>query len=529
MNGGMPFTRRSALHLVPGRCSMRVACAVFVVLTLFAPATAFAEIPATPVMTIYQFNGPLAVEYYDVDRFLRDGAVSPAGTLAQGTSVIPCLVIRGGKPVMDGRGTPYVGFEVVVDARDATPASSARFTEVSKQRATMTVANHHCRAGAEHVINARLLHALDKPPSFEPPRAESAAAGANTTARSELDAIVRAFHASPQCATVNRELMRRRGALGQAWDAFMVENATRWPSGSLARARQVDYVMRTALYEGHLGRGCSAYGACERNVIVLSIRNRAIERCLSGQGCRSVGDFEGVASAVTQYNIWDEYLTQTLGLTACFLRPDLAGETHYTRLQAMYAQSVDDAERILYGSDSDLQAVFPGTPLSELTRLRHYYHPPAMGKCFPDHPRVEYITAAVAQDGEDFALIANMRIHADERRADGYLFRQTIVDEDAGRDVIRTVDRYPGFVIDGRAVLLERPSRCTPYGVSRSCRFEQIGRHRKTPSWLDSGDPLLLSCRIRARGETCREEAQRETVKVGGTCDIQMQPVAGVP
>ena len=142
--------------------------------------------------------------------------------------------------------------------------------------------------------------------------------------------------------------------------------------------------MRTVLYEGHLGRGCSAYGACERDVIALSIRNRALERCLGGQGCTSRGDFEGVASAVSQYNIWDEYVTQTSGLTSCFLRPDLAGNEHYARLQAMYEQSAGDVERILFGGARDLEELFPLSPLAELTAMRNYYHPPAMGKCFPE-------------------------------------------------------------------------------------------------------------------------------------------------
>lgn len=514
MNGSMPQT---------SRCSLG-----FVVLATLAIARSVDAIPATPVMIVYQFNGPLAVPYYDVDRFLRDGATSPAGTLAQGTSVIPCLVIRDGKPLMDDKGTPYVGFEIVVDARDATPASSPRFTEALHERAAMTVPNHHCPEGTEHVINARAISVLERPPSFEPPRPPSVEANP-VNARSDIDRIVRVFHASPQCAAINHRLLQRREALAGAWDAFIAANTSRWPSPSLARARQLDYVMRTTLYEAHLGRGCTAYGACERDVIVLSIRNRAVERCLGGQGCRSQGDFEGVASSVSQYNIWDEYLTQTSGLAGCFLRPDLASESPYARLQAMYDQSVGDAERILFGSEADLQAIFPGTPLSELTRLRHYYHPPAMGKCFPDQPRVEYISAAVARNGDQFALIAHTRIDAGERRDEGYLFREVLVGEKDNRDTLRAVDRYPGFVIDGRSVLFARPALCTPYGVSRSCRFDSIGRHRKTPSWLESGDAQAFTCRIRTRGESCRDEAHLETVKVGGACDIQMQPVAGVP
>ena len=75
----------------------------------FAATTDAAPIPATPLMTVYQFDGPLQVPYYDVDRFLSNGPSAPAGTVAQGTSVIPCLVIRAGKAVTDGAGTPTSG------------------------------------------------------------------------------------------------------------------------------------------------------------------------------------------------------------------------------------------------------------------------------------------------------------------------------------------------------------------------------------------------------------------------------------
>jgi len=282
------------------------------------------------------------------------------------------------------------------------------------------------------------------------------------------------------------------------------------------------------LYEGHLGRGCNAYGACERNVIALSIRNRALELCLNGQGCRSPGDFEGVSATVSQYNIWDEFLTQTTGLTSCFLRPDLADRPNYARLQRMYEQSSGDVERILYGRSDELPTVFPGNSLDDLTRVRHYYHPPAMGKCFPDHERLEYISGAVARRGEDFALIANTRIAVGERRGSGYLFQQALVEDDGDRDVVTQLDRYPGYVIDGRKVTLQPASRCSPYGTSSSCRFEQVGRYRKTPSWLSAGQPLQLNCRVRARGEDCQGAITVETIQVGGACDKSMQPVAGV-
>lgn len=501
--------------------------ALCAVLLASRAAASSLDIPATPVMTLYQFNGPREVPTYDASRFGPGGPGAPAGTLALGSSVVPCLVLRDGKPLTDVEGTPYVGFEVVVDAARATPESTARFNEVATRRKELRVADHHCPPGTKRVIEVRRLFALPSAPRFDPPRPAAPSAVA-APAGSELDAIVRAFHGSPQCDAANRRLMGRRDALKRAWTEFAAENAGRWSARSLSRARHLDFVMRTAIYEGHLERGCGAYGACERNVIALSIRNRG-QQCQRGQGCGSPGDYEGVASAVSQYNIWDENLTQTSGLTGCFLRPDLAGNERYVRLQAMYEQSVPDVEKILFGHERAVSSVFSGRPPAELARLRHYYHPPAMGKCFPSHPRLEYISGAVASRDGRFALIADTRIEVGAKRGSGYLFRQAFLEAQPRRDVIRVEDRYPGFVIDGRKVQLQPPSRCAPYGTPRGCRFDEIGRYRKIPSWLEAGEPLALTCRIASRGPDCRAEAALETVRVGGVCDVDMQPTAGVP
>lgn len=484
-----------------------------------------ADIPATPVMTLYRFNGPLEVPYYAADAFGRTGTASPAGTLWQGTSVIPCLVVRDSRPLADADGTPYVGFEIVVDARRAEPYDTARFKDAVAGRKALRVANHHCPPDVDRVLDIRRLYVLEKPPSFDPPASAPNEASGGTG----LDGIVRAFHAAPACAEAHARLVGRRAALARAWDAFGRENPGRWSNDELARARNLDYVMRTAIYEGHLDRGCGAYGACERNVIALSIRNRGRDRCTRSQGCRFPGDFEGAASSVSQYNIWDEFLTQVSGLTSCFLRPDLASHPGYVKVRAMYAQNVGDVERILYGSDDDLAAVFPDGGGAPRTAMRHYYHPPAMGKCLPGHPRVEYMSGAVARDGDDFALIAGTRIEVGARRDAGYVFREALVTADPAGDVVEIVDRYPGFVVDGRKVSLAPSSGCRPYGTPSGCRFDRVGRHRKVPGWLDSGRPVALTCRVRSRGEACDREPALETVRVGGACDVEMQPVAGVP
>lgn len=501
-------------------------------LALAASHSALAAIPATPVMTLYQFNGNLEMPYYDVQRFVHSGATNAAGALAQGTTLIPCLVLRDGRPLTDASGTPYVGFDIIADPRTATPADTARVSEAIAQRKALTVDNHHCGAGTEFVISVRKLYAMDKVPFFDPPRPTVASPGSepeqSEAVQGDPDAIVRAFHESPQCAQVNDSLTGRRSSLLSAWGNFEQAQSNQWPRETLAQARHLDLTMRTALFEGHLDRGCNAYGACERNIIALTIRNRANERCFGREGCTAKGDFAGVATKVSQYNIWDEYLTQISGLTSCFLRDDLAAQPYYARLQAMYAQNAGDVQRILFGGDTDLLALFQGTSEADLKRTAHYYHAPAMGKCFPQHDRVEYMSGAVARNGEDFALIVNTRIQAGEKVGNGYRFLTFVLNEEDERDTVQFRDDYPGFTVDSRKVSLSTATGCKPYGIPAGCPVEEVGRYRKTPFWLTAGKPQGLTCTIAQRGESCAGPAQSVTVQVGGMCDTQMRPVSGV-
>lgn len=477
-------------------------------------------------MTVYRFDGPQDVPTYDAASFATRGTSAVAGSLAQGSSVVPCLVLHDGEPLTDASGTPFVGFEVVVDARRATPESTQRFREISARRKELSVRNHHCPPGVDRVIDVKSLAAMDKAPFFDPPRGTSPDAA--PAMRSELDRVVRAFHASPECAGVQSRLVGRRAALDAAWDAFARTQRGRVGGETIERARNLDYVMRTAIYEGHLDRGCSAYGACERAVIALSIRNRG-RVCARGQGCRAPGDFQGVASAVSQYNIWDEVLTQITGLASCFLRPDLARDPKYAKLQAMYDQSRGDVERILYGDEDALVSVFPAGDATELASLKHYYHPPAMGKCFPDEPRIEFMSGAVARRGGDFALIAGTRVEVGERRDAGYEFRDVSLEEKHDRDVLKIADLHPGFLLDARKVTLKPATSCRPWGTPPGCDRGEVGRWRKVPSWLATGRPLELTCRVRARDESCAAEPAPVSVALGGPCDVAMQPVAGVP
>ena len=158
------------------------------------------------------------------------------------------------------------------------------------------MANHHCGPDVRHVIDVRNLYPMEKVPFFDPPRgAPSAAGAAAVPAEQSADAIVRAFHNSRPVRAGERRrspvaAQRSPGGLGRRSKRA---NPGRWPRTILARARQLDFTMRTALFEGHLGRGCNAYGACERNIVALSIRNRALERCFSREGCACPRGFRG--------------------------------------------------------------------------------------------------------------------------------------------------------------------------------------------------------------------------------------------
>ena len=160
--------------------------------------------------------------------------------------------------------------------------------------------------------------------------------------------------------------------------------------------------------------------------------------------------------------------------------------------------------------------------------MRHYYHAPAMGKCFPKHDRVEYMSGAVARKGGDFALIADTRIQVGAKSGEGYSFREFEFDEEPKGDAIRILDNYPGFLVDARKVSLRKASDCPAYGIPAGCRFQSVGRYRKTPSWLKAGKPVEIGCRIKDRGESCRGSGSLTNARVGGTCDLEMRPVAGV-
>jgi hypothetical protein len=120
----------------------------------------------------------------------------------QGTSLIPCLMIRNGEPLTDkDRARPMSASRSWSIRARRLSASTEVFKRAVAERKELQVRNHHCAASVRNVINVRELYALEKAPFFDPPRSGGRSGSAGGA--SELDRLVRAFHDSSECASVN--------------------------------------------------------------------------------------------------------------------------------------------------------------------------------------------------------------------------------------------------------------------------------------------------------------------------------------
>ena len=193
------------------------------------------------------------------------------------------------------------------------------------------------------------------------------------------------------------------------------------------------------------------------------------------QGCRFPGDFQGAASSVTQYNIWDEYLTQISGLTSCFLRPDLAEDATTTpRSRPCTRRTSGTWSAILYGSEADLREIFPGTPARGSDLDASLLPRPSHGQVLPQpRPGGVHVGCGGAQRGGDFALIADTRIQVGAKAGERLQLQGVPVRRGAQGRRHPHPGQLSGLLVDARKVSLRPPGSCPPYGIPSGCRFEQ--------------------------------------------------------
>jgi len=143
---------------------------------------------------------------------------------------------------------------------------------------------------------------------------------------------------------------------------------------------------------------------CQKDIIALSIRNRAFSDFPKSYYVSEDGDFAGAASAESQYHLWKDEILRKRGylLTSCLYNQSesyralkvktLGG--HYPDEQKEYSHLAHRIPRVL-GMEGDegqkapgdggyLSEIFQADPndqmteeerLSRLTNFRHYYHP----------------------------------------------------------------------------------------------------------------------------------------------------------
>lgn len=236
-----------------------------------------------------------------------------------------------------------------------------------------------------------------------------------------IDKALRQFHDSI-CTAPGVTL----SSLKQKWKAFVDSKQTERSKRIAMNAYHVDLVARTIIGEAQNKEGLydqdslqvlvkqhelknqgarfhSGMVQCQRDIIGLSIRNRAWTSANKLYGMNYRGDFAGAATKVSQYHIWKpQYVARyNYQLTSClynhrrdYIADRLLKDDHYETVQTRYKETVrrlpkvlgmhvDEGKEALRESDY-LAEIFMANPdeslsssenINMLSNHRHYFHP----------------------------------------------------------------------------------------------------------------------------------------------------------
>ena len=359
-------------------------------------------------------------------------------------------------------------------------------------------------------------------------------------------------------------------ALFKEWDQFAVQKRSARPAHAraLVLAKELDIVARTITFEGHplsmLEREkdetatpakCKTpedcpISSCEQRVVALTIRNRANHpQCKSQFGCRAVGDYFGVATKPSQFNIWMPSMTHRF-IATCFLKdgietapPGNADFEAYRNRARQFRFALDASGRVLYGADWGIRNARTGTPLTSLT---HYFHPRGMPGCDPDTYDRRYTasTRYVRTQGakSDYALLLGKTVLMPA----GTLPRETkaiiasaLTSEEKAAAKKRGEKNISYEFIpfhpngDSREWILET-SGLSKITSSNVCLRGGLGALVGNPNLCPNADAQFYTAprwgfqgSVEQMELTCAFESNR-IVKLGGQCDSRMQPIGKV-
>lgn len=529
---------------------------------------------------------------YSSDGKKQIGAISPHGAL------VPCTVVKDGAPLFGPKGEILVGFteqvfeepqasspgheltKIVQAFQDVANSRRQRLSKLESSKARYNgkrVGTNDCQGTVLGSVPLSALSPNEMRVMYPPPPSTTDALvdiinkieSINkklqncdclyTTDTSDLIKLLVEFHNSVYCLSSELQVGGRKKAFLKAWDIFIDAKLKSNPGlkDDLRMAKEIDLAARTALYEGDHNRGCSGKGLCEKDIVLLSIRNRARTKPCSNYGCKFEGDIGGVATRESQYNIWSDFFTDITYMSSCFLRIDRHPSTpserqaqwineeqkqSYHRMVKMFQTTIQRAEEILYADDEKISASFGGVDIKNLTGLRHYYHPPAMQTCYPQFPQRQFVSEAYVRCGQNYHFIRKENIEVTGKGPDGNVLFSILKKDDSGTsdpidDNLKFENVFPGCILDpSRIKPPTEASRCSLYGLppskgkkSTECAPLTTQYFRTYPKWIQGAETPEITCKqVPSKGESCNDSVQHVDATWGGSCDRQMMPALGV-
>lgn len=345
--------------------------------------------------------------------------------------------------------------------------------------------------------------------------------------------------------------------LKKEWDEFIKMQPSEADKKAALRAREIDEVSRTVLYETHpLGtldtkepqacgndEDCPA-SACERKVITLSIYNRGTHPgCKSGThyfGCKYMKDFAGAATKPSQYSIWNPTLTSTY-MATCFLKDGLDKspklDKDYKLRVMQYKKVVDTITDTLYAENP-----YRGIEYKEsgkgaqkgIKEFRHYYHPQGMIGCFQETFNNQYTTqVAYVEKNGNFGPLVLETIVPDDTSKEKTTFRfhkwnkpKNMNSENVTYSLARYENEDGWLISKDQIEKLNLRYNCTNMGLSvltvnpQACKEVEKKHSFTSPLWAIEPPAKRASF-------TCT--IGKKQVTLGGECDVKFQPISGVP
>lgn len=483
---------------------------------------------------------PMKTEYVKTPttEILDPTTFKPIGRLERHQALRPKIILRDGKPLTHN-GAIHIGFDLedggkaplgVVAIKDLTVVKPLHVSEPERIK-----------------IEPELMRALTA-------QLDQLSKGAFCKAshyanKTEMD-LLEEFH-NTHCPEINRDGKGNRSELLlQTWDRFIEEKGKVSAKARelAAKAKELDIVTRTALYESSYDLGCTAKGTCEKDLVILSIKNRAeSSKCDKGNRLFNCGfrkDYIGVATSPSQYNVWMESFALVTHVTGCFLRRDLQAnanpkatwktpkgeidkekEEGFQKRIVMYKDTLLRTKKILGANDTELQEIFGNGP--DVRKILYYYHPGSMEKCNPKtYARSAWVEAAYAKVGSAYTLVRRERIMPGLQR-DGILaFEVYNIDGDP-------TSLYPNVVLNEKDVDFTHGYACVPQGIRENCSTPSGQTiYRKAPKWSlePSQEYASIQCpQAQDRGLDCNPTvAQRSPVRFSGACDNYVSFPLGV-